>query len=290
VSRDRPGICLGPLRGHVVVGPVDPGRCRRPACRGASQQGSQRSGVNRRRAGRFEATLRWQPVVKIPAAFGRRCISAGCVAPSSHISDSLDRRALPAERIGALRATPGLSLRAGHGRSRRIRATRSSAGGVSGATVVIDGGSRSRIAAMTLVALWPSKALFPVAISYSTAPRANRSDRASASLPSTCSGAMQGTVPSTMPSAVGIGRRRGRVTVALGDRQSEAACRGCRGDGAGGEPPYPDQPAEVVHQRSECRYTRHPTEPRWRLTVETCRIDEPAATHQTLTSTVGPLS
>jgi dipeptidyl aminopeptidase/acylaminoacyl peptidase len=57
--------------------------------------------------------LAYQPVVKVAAAFGRRRISAGCVAPSSNIPDILGRRALPAERISALGATPGLSPRAG---------------------------------------------------------------------------------------------------------------------------------------------------------------------------------
>ena len=41
-----------------------------------------------------------------PAAFGRRCIPAGCVAPRSNIPDILTRRALPAGRIAALDATP----------------------------------------------------------------------------------------------------------------------------------------------------------------------------------------
>ena len=43
-----------------------------------------------------------------PAAFGRRCIPSGCVAPPSNIPDILSRRALPAGRIAALGATPEL--------------------------------------------------------------------------------------------------------------------------------------------------------------------------------------
>ena len=41
-----------------------------------------------------------------PAAFGRRCIPAGCVAPRSNIPDIFARRALPAGRITGLGATP----------------------------------------------------------------------------------------------------------------------------------------------------------------------------------------
>src|SRR6266513_2043173 len=41
-----------------------------------------------------------------PAAFGRRCIPAGCVAPRSNTPGILARRALPAGRIAALGATP----------------------------------------------------------------------------------------------------------------------------------------------------------------------------------------
>src|SRR5213595_1830252 len=40
-----------------------------------------------------------------PAAFGRRCIPADCVAPPSHIPDMLGRRALSAGRLAALGAT-----------------------------------------------------------------------------------------------------------------------------------------------------------------------------------------
>jgi Calcineurin-like phosphoesterase len=39
-------------------------------------------------------------------AFGRRCIPAGGVAPSSNIPDILGRRALPAGRLAALDAAP----------------------------------------------------------------------------------------------------------------------------------------------------------------------------------------
>jgi hypothetical protein len=41
-----------------------------------------------------------------PAAFERRCIPPGCVAPPSNIPDILGRRALPAGRLAVLGATP----------------------------------------------------------------------------------------------------------------------------------------------------------------------------------------
>jgi hypothetical protein len=41
-----------------------------------------------------------------PAAFGRRCIPPGCVAPRSNTPGILTRRALPSGRIAALGATP----------------------------------------------------------------------------------------------------------------------------------------------------------------------------------------
>lgn len=69
--------------------------------------------------------------------------------------------------------------------------------------IVIGGASRSRIAAIRLACVLLSKALLPVSISYSTQPKAQMSVRASASLPSSCSGAMYWKVPR-------IGRERCR--------------------------------------------------------------------------------
>src|SRR5947207_3491770 len=40
-----------------------------------------------------------------PAAFGRRCIPADCVAPPLHMADMLGRRALSVGRLAALGAT-----------------------------------------------------------------------------------------------------------------------------------------------------------------------------------------
>src|ERR1700687_1387217 len=71
-----------------------------------------------------------------------------------------------------------------------------------GLIVLIGVGSFSRIAEATLSGLLPSKARLPVIISYSTAPSEKRSERASASRPSSCSGAMYWNVPTTVPCAV----------------------------------------------------------------------------------------
>src|SRR5205807_2019048 len=62
--------------------------------------------------------------------------------------------------------------------ARQTRMARSSAGGVRGCELEIGGGSRSKIAAITLACVFPSNAFFPVAISYSTDPKANMSLRA----------------------------------------------------------------------------------------------------------------
>ena len=80
--------------------------------------------------------------------------------------------------------------------------TQSSAEGVVGWSVEIAGGSEDMMAAIRLAWLLPVKALLPVAISYSSAPRAKMSVRASASLPSNCSGAMYWNVPRRVPSVV----------------------------------------------------------------------------------------
>jgi hypothetical protein len=68
--------------------------------------------------------------------------------------------------------------------------SRSSAGGASERNCVTDGSDFSSTAAITRARLAPSNAGRPVNISNSTAPNANTSDVASASLPSSCSGAM----------------------------------------------------------------------------------------------------
>src|ERR1700691_1264847 len=78
----------------------------------------------------------------------------------------------------------------------------SSAGGVRGWVAEIGAGSFSRMELATLIWLLPSNGLAPVTISYRTAPSANRSDLASASLPSICSGDMYWIVPIIVPAVV----------------------------------------------------------------------------------------
>ena len=58
------------------------------------------------------------------------------------------------------------------------------------------------MADIRLAWLLPSNALRAVSISYSTAPKANRSVRASASFASNCSGAMYWNVPKIVPGLV----------------------------------------------------------------------------------------
>src|SRR3984893_17876417 len=58
-----------------------------------------------------------------PAAFERRCIPPGCVAPPSNIPDILGRHALPAGRLAVLGAAPDFHhgpLRAPSPRPRRL--------------------------------------------------------------------------------------------------------------------------------------------------------------------------
>src|SRR6516162_7560211 len=63
----------------------------------------------------------------------------------------------------------------------------------------IAGDSAARMAAMVDAVVLPSNARRPVQASYKTAPRAKMSERASASLPSSCSGDMYWNVPTTVP-------------------------------------------------------------------------------------------
>jgi hypothetical protein len=81
-------------------------------------------------------------------------------------------------------------------------------------TELIGVGSFSRMAEATLSWLFPSNARFPVSISYNTAPSEKISERASSSLPSTCSGDMYWNVPTIVPSWV-KGDRCGAVAVSV---------------------------------------------------------------------------
>jgi len=74
--------------------------------------------------------------------------------------------------------------------ARQVITTRSSAGGDNGRTVEIGAGSAVMIAEITDAWPVPGNAFFPVAISYSVAPKAKMSERVSAFFPSSCSGAM----------------------------------------------------------------------------------------------------
>ena len=103
--------------------------------------------------------------------------------------------------------------------------TRSIAGGVIGWTVEIGSGSFVMIEEISEAWLTPAKAFFPVAISYSTAPSANMSVLVSASLPSSCSGAMYWKVPRIVPSAVRLalgGREAGEPAT---DRSARELCQ-----------------------------------------------------------------
>ena len=85
--------------------------------------------------------------------------------------------------------------------ARHVLTTLSSAGGTRPFEDVRGGGSLARIAVRTLFGESPGKARFPVTISKRTAPRAKMSDRASAGLPSTCSGARYADRPENRPGA-----------------------------------------------------------------------------------------
>src|SRR6516162_11244087 len=78
----------------------------------------------------------------------------------------------------------------------------SRAGGVMGLMLVIGEGSFSRIVEATLSWLFPSNAVLPLTISYSTAPSEKISLRPSNSFPSICSGDMYWKVPTIVPSSV----------------------------------------------------------------------------------------
>ena len=89
--------------------------------------------------------------------------------------------------------------------ARHVLTMRSSAAGRAAARCDTRGGSSFRIAPIRLARVLPSNAGAPVSISYSTAPNAKMSVRASASCPSSCSGAMYWNVPRIVPCAVRFG-------------------------------------------------------------------------------------
>ena len=67
---------------------------------------------------------------------------------------------------------------------------------------VNSGGSSLRIALMVSAGVAPWKARLPDSISYTMAPRAKMSERASTACPRTCSGDMYPAVPITRPGSV----------------------------------------------------------------------------------------
>jgi hypothetical protein len=98
--------------------------------------------------------------------------------------------------------------------ARHVRTSRSSAGGLIGCEAEGGGGSVVRIAEISDAWLAPLNALRPVTISYSTEPSAKMSVRASARLPSSCSGAMYGHGPDDRALGGEVAahrRRRGEV-------------------------------------------------------------------------------
>ena len=78
----------------------------------------------------------------------------------------------------------------------------SSSAGTCGFEPVGDVGVWFRIASKTSAEVRPENGSFPVAISYSTTPNENRSERSSISSPRACSGDMYDSVPSACPVSV----------------------------------------------------------------------------------------
>ncbi len=116
--------------------------------------------------------------------------NAVCEPPPSAIHCSSLRRSLAdcQRRSGSL--------------ARHCMTARSNPGGTAPPGLASGGGSRSMIAAISDAGLAATKGRRPLAISYSTHPRAQRSLRVSGSRPSSCSGARYCRVPTMAPAAV----------------------------------------------------------------------------------------
>src|SRR5436190_3343157 len=82
-----------------------------------------------------------------PAAFGRRCIPADCVAPPSHMDDMLGRRALSSRRLAVLGATLALH----HGLPVSLALARLVEALVGGPVVFVDAGHDARVPAEDLL-------------------------------------------------------------------------------------------------------------------------------------------
>ena len=129
-----------------------------------------------------------------PMRLPRRIGAPGAASrPGAGAAPSLGE--LERDVAGILDAALGiLRQAASHERSREA--------GVIGWSEEIGGGSLLRMAEINVAWLVPANARLPVAISWSTQPSAKMSVRASAGLPSSCSGAMYGGVPRIAPSVV----------------------------------------------------------------------------------------
>ena len=97
--------------------------------------------------------------------------------------------------------------------SRALDRIRSSSSGASGFRRTTGTGWLWRMASIVSVVLLPRYGSTPVAISYSTTPKENRSLRESTSSPRACSGDMYDTVPMVVPGEV-TSSRQVRVAIA----------------------------------------------------------------------------
>src|SRR5215471_5480237 len=163
-------------------------------------------------AGRFCRARAHQ--VPPPAASSKSSVPETNQPPRVHAFDGASERARAAScepdsetHFSSLAKSLALCHLSSTAFARHFLMACSKAGGVMGLIVVNGRGSFSRMAEATLSWLFPSKARWPVSISYKTAPSEKMSLRPSTSLPSTCSGDMYWKVMTTVPSCViGDGR------------------------------------------------------------------------------------
>jgi hypothetical protein len=125
--------------------------------------------------------------------FRRVAMTAGAATPAADPS-AIQRSSAPMSWADCHRASGSLAT--------QMRTTRSRACGEAGCSEEIGDGSADMMALIREAWLAPENAFFPVAISYRTQPKAKMSVRASASLPSSCSGAMYWKVPRMVPFSV----------------------------------------------------------------------------------------
>ena len=160
-------------------------------------------------AGTAAASARRQPVRPEPRA------GAGVVSGDSSVSPGW-----ASQRSSRFRSRT-VCQRSSGSLARQVSTSRSSRRGRPGRTSGSGAGSSFRIDPMTLACPSPSKGRVPVSISYSVAPKAKTSERASTGFPSSCSGDMYCSVPSRLPSAVSaarVGAPEGSSSAAPGSR------------------------------------------------------------------------